>query len=366
MKRLLIGAFAFLFTVLALPVAHAQTTVLLTEPTHRQINGQFVDDNLAGQLGVNGRLGQLVFNPPAGNVNWLIDPALIDEVTDMSNGYKLTDNKPGVGQLFAQAWLEQLKRDLGYTQVTALVYGNPSGYWVGQLSAHNKSYLLTISQTKLESLLERPVNPPTGFDATAPFHLQSSDIATIKAAASAFDETAAYIDATKIDTFRLALIKTLNPFLSKSRRDYLIRDLTASSYTLTHLVQVTPGKFTITSERQKLPITLVNNFPHEVNVQMNVFPRNARIIVSGSQNLTLLPKSKTQVFVSVQVLTSGRSGLSVSLLTQSGAHLGDTALYPLNIQVISPIATWLTTGAAILLFLAASVQSFRRIRKRSK
>ncbi len=366
MKRLLIGAIAFIFTFIAIPVAQAQTTVLLTEPTHRQINGQFVDDNLATELGVNGRLGQIVFNPPTGNIQWLIDPALIDEVTDMSNGYVLTDNKSGVGQLFAQAWLAQLKRNIGYASVTALVYGNPSGYWVGQLSAHNKSYLLTISQTKLESLLERPVNPPTGFDSSATFSLQNSDIASMKADAAAFDETAAYINAEEIDAYRLGLIKALNPLLSKSRRDYLLRDLTASAYRLTHLVNVTPGKFTITSERQKLPITLVNNFPHPIGVQMEVSPRNARIVVGGSQNLTLPPKSKTQVFVTVHVLTSGHSGLTISLSTKSGAQLGDTAIYPLNIRVISPIATWLTTGAAILLFLAASFQSIRRIRKRNK
>jgi hypothetical protein len=366
MKRLAVSAIAFLITCVALPVAHAQTTVVLTEPTHRQINGQFVDDNLAAQLGVTGRLGQIVFTPPAGNILWLIDPALIDEVTDMSNGYKLTDNKPGVGQLFAQAWLAQLKRDLGYGPVTALVYGNPSANLVRELSSHNESYLLTISQTKLESLLERSVNPPTGFDTSSTFRLQSSDITTLKAAAAAFDETAAYIKAAKIDTYRLALIKTLNPLLSRPRRDYLLRDLTSSAYSLTHLVHLTPGKFTITSERQNLPITLVNDFPQAIDVNMEVFPRNARIIAHGSQVVTLRPKSKTQVFISVKVLTSGRSGLSITLSTKNGTRLGDEAVYPLNIQVISPIATWLTTGAAILLFLAASIQSFRRIRKRNK
>jgi len=366
MKRLVIAAIAFIFTFTALPVAQAQTTVVLTEPTHRQINGQFVDDNLAAQLGVNGRLGQLVFSPPNGNILWLIDPALIDEVTDMSNGYKLIDNKAGVGQLFAQAWLAQLKRNVGFGPVTALVYGNPSAYLVRQLSSHNESYLLTISQTKLESLLERPVNPPTEFDSSSTFRLQSSDAAVIKADAAAFDETAAYIKASKIDTYRLALIKTLNPLLSKSRRDYLIRDLTANAYALTHLVRVIPGKFTITSERQKLPITLVNDFPQAITVNMNVSARNARIMAHGDQVVSLRPKSKTQVFVSVEVFTSGRSGLTITLATKSGTRLGDAAVYPLNIQVISPIATWLTTGAAILLFLAASVQSVRRIRKRNK
>jgi hypothetical protein len=37
--------------------------------------------------------------------------------------------------------------------------------------------------------------------------------------------------------------------------------------------------------------------------------------------------------------------------------------YPVTLKVISPVATWITTGSAIVLFLSALVQSFRRIRR---
>ena len=114
MKRSL-APFAFLaltflaLTFLALPVAHASSITLLTEPTHRQINGQFVDDELATSLGVAGRLGKLVFDPPTGERIWFIDPALIEEVQAMANGYTLTSGTTGTGQLFAQSWLTQLQ-----------------------------------------------------------------------------------------------------------------------------------------------------------------------------------------------------------------------------------------------------------------
>jgi len=40
--------------------------------------------------------------------------------------------------------------------------------------------------------------------------------------------------------------------------------------------------------------------------------------------------------------------------------LGDSVIYPLSLSVISPIATWVTTGAAILLFAVAIIRNGRR------
>jgi hypothetical protein len=73
-----------------------------------------------------------------------------------------------------------------------------------------------------------------------------------------------------------------------------------------------------------------------------------------------------QVMVPITVLTSGSSGLSVEMTTSRGNLVGDPIIYPLKLSVISPIATWFTTGAAIVLFLVATIQSARRIRRRKK
>ena len=95
MKRLLAILAALSFVFISAPAAQATITILLTEPSHRQINGQFIDDELATSLGTTGRLGQLVFNPPIGKRKWVIDPALIEDVTAMSNGYSMTTGKAG-------------------------------------------------------------------------------------------------------------------------------------------------------------------------------------------------------------------------------------------------------------------------------
>ena len=67
--------------------------------------------------------------------------------------------------------------------------------------------------------------------------------------------------------------------------------------------------------------------------------------------------------VPIKVYTSGDSGFVGTLTTKSGATFGQTVTYPLKIAVISGIATWITTIAAVILFGAAILQSLRRIRR---
>ncbi|HEY4898171.1 MAG TPA: DUF6049 family protein, partial [Candidatus Nanopelagicaceae bacterium] len=169
-----------------------------------------------------------------------------------------------------------------------------------------------------------------------------------------------------IDTYRLGLIKILNPDLTKYRREYLIRDLTSSAYLQMHLIHLSPGKFTITSAHQNLPMTLSNGFPSDVKVNLTVIPTNFKVEVGNLAQQVIPAKSKIQIMVPVTVLTSGTSGLYVEITTTRGGVLGDPVTYPLKLSVISPIATWFTTGAAILLFIAASIQSIRRIKRRKR
>jgi hypothetical protein len=216
MKRSFVALFCIPLASIALifvstPTTQASSIILLTEPTHRQLNGQFIDDALAASIAGTGRLGQLVFDPPSGSRTWIIDPALIEEVIAMANGYTLTTGAPGTGQLFAQSWLSQLEHVIPLDTVVAMAYGNPSSYWVSQFSPHEANYILTLSQTKLEALLGRGIVPAKQYQSSSKFHLNNSDVAALKTDSANFSETAPFIDPTQIDTYRLGLIKILNP-----------------------------------------------------------------------------------------------------------------------------------------------------------
>ena len=366
MRRLFVLVASLALTLLSLPIAQGSSGILLTEPTHRQINGQFIDDELAATLGVTGRLGKLVFDPPAGERTWFIDPALIEEVQAMSKGYTLTSGVTGIGQLFAKSWLTQLQVLTQADSVVAVAYGNPSLFWVKQLSPHEVNYVLTISQSRLKALLGRPVGAATSYHSNRKFEIAGAEIAAINSDTANFAQTTPFVDPTTIDTSRLALIKILNPDLTQARREYLIRNFTAAAFDQIHLVHLSTGKFTVTSTHQKLPITITNGFPTNIKVNLAVIPTNLKVEVTALPQISIPANSKIQVMVPITVLTSGTSGLNVELTSSRGDLLGDPIIYPLNLAVISPVATWLTTAAAIVLFLAATIQSLRRIRRRRK
>lgn len=366
MRRIWAAIAITTLTFLSLPAAQASTTIILTEPTHREINGEFIDDELATSLSATGRLGNLVFNPPTGVTRWIIDPALIEEVTAMANGYTLISGGVGTGQLIAKTWLSQLKLVTTSRSVKALAYGNPSSYWVSRLSPHEANYVLTISQARLSKLLNRPVGAASAYHSHSRFTILNSDILSLKSDSTYFAQTLSYIDPTTIDTYRLALIKIFNPSLTVDRREFLIRDYTSVAYAQIHLVHLSSGKFTVTATHQNLPITVTNGFPTNIKINLYVFPTNLKLQVGHLEPLIIPANSKVQVMVPITALTSGSSGLSVELTTSQGNLIGDQILYPIKISVISPIATWFTTGAAIVLFLAATIQSVRRIRRRQK
>jgi len=85
MKRFYFVICTLLVAIFTAPTASAaDVSIYLTEPTHRQFDGIFIDDELASLLEYGGRLGQLVFNPPRGSRSWFIDPQLVGEVTAMA------------------------------------------------------------------------------------------------------------------------------------------------------------------------------------------------------------------------------------------------------------------------------------------
>ena len=84
--------------------------VLLSAPPTKLAAGLFADDSLAGELA--GRLDDLLTAAENGQASYLVDPALLDEVSDMADGYTILgpgtapgNDRPGAGQQAAAAWL---------------------------------------------------------------------------------------------------------------------------------------------------------------------------------------------------------------------------------------------------------------------
>ena len=93
----------------------------------------------------------------------------------------------------------------------------------------------------------------------------------------------------------------------------------------------------------------------EISIFIELFALLVHAYIDGS--------SKQQILLPVQVLASGESGLLVQLTNAQNKPVGYPVNINLKLSVISPVATWITSGAAVLLFIAALVQSLRRVRR---
>ena len=170
----------------------------------------------------------------------------------------------------------------------------------------------------------------------------------------------------EIEVFQGQSASVLHPELKASTRTALALDLFSSALVVTEKIRLAPGRFTVTTTKQNLPITLVNDFTNPAKISLRVETINGKVIVGRVPDQVVSGKSKIQVMIPVEVITSGKSTLVVKIYSEKRKLLGNEVFYPVTLKVISPVATWITTGGAIVLFLSALVQSFRRIRKTRK
>lgn len=106
----------------AVPVT--SLVVLSSSPTKLAPN-VFANDNLSADL--SGRLTALVDSAARPDLNWLIDPALLDEVRDQADGYKVLEDgklRDGTGQQAAVDWLARYAR-LDPSHGGRTLFGNP-------------------------------------------------------------------------------------------------------------------------------------------------------------------------------------------------------------------------------------------------
>jgi len=362
--------------LVALPMAiltgvapvHAASMITLTEPAHRLMDGTFLDDGLAAELAPSGKLGALIFPPTysyASGRTWYIDPALIGEVQAMTVPYKLLDGTQGTGQDVALAWLSRLHGDLVGATVMPIVDGNPSEYWVKRFIPHDRNYLLQNAQLTLSNELGQNVSTISQYLSTRYFLLTKGEIEAIAQTTVALQKYGMYMSPDETALFRTSLQKIMNPDLSVNSRSFLARDLATHTTALQNTIHLVAGKFTITSSRQNLPVTIVNGFDKAAKVNLLIGSTNQRILASDQKNIEVGAKSKVQVMVPVRVVASGSTGLDIRLITSSGVQLQPDLIYPVSVTVISPIATWITTGAALVLFFAALTRSFKRLRRKN-
>ena len=364
MRRALLLIFALLLpNLFFLPHANAIQEIVITEPTHRLSDGVFIDDQLARKLSPNGELGLLVFSSVQGVRSWQVDPATISEIVAMSNGYGISDGSTPVGQQIAKEWLAQFIRVSKNEKVSALTYGNPSAYWVDQIINQQITYIDANGKILLETVLGKATNQSLIKNRKRQ-GLSKQNINLLNYAQRQIDLLGTLVDQKELLSYQLRLAQILNPDIEKNSFQFLIKDYDKSITELRNKLKVTKTRFTVTSTKEELPITLVNDFDQSVDLKLSVRALNSKVVVASTQQIRLEAKSKQQVLLPIEVLASGESSLLAQLTNLENKPIGYPVNINLKLSVISPVATWITSGAAVLLFVAAIIQSIRRVRRR--
>jgi hypothetical protein len=367
-RKILFGIIStlFLFASLQAP-AHAQViSVELVERPHQLLTEEFFDDELATALAPAGRLGSLVFSPIVSGATWYIDGAFLDEVAAMADGYELANGEDGVGEDVARLWLEQLRIAIAGAKIVPLAYGNPDLSLATTLAPSELTFYYQFGQARVAFHLGREISPENIMWKSKSANLDSLLRKNYTKNRQAVAKLVTVVAADELQLFRARLATLLSPSLKGELRKKFADSAVDGVAAQNNKLRVNSGRYSLTSEKVGVPLTLVNEFSTEVKVNLIFRTSNVRVLVDDIGEITLAPNSRTQLSVPFTVIASGTTNVSAILKNEKGRWLGPSSRLSLRMTIIDPRVAWFTTGAAVLLFAGALGQTYRRIRRGRK
>ena len=330
------------FLLLMMPQATAANTIIrITGPIHQTFTGEFRNDDLAQSLTPSGDLGLKVFQPIAKNRTWVIDAALIDEVIVMSGDYTLATEAEPAGKEIAAAWLTQLKRVTTGNDVVALAYGNPDISLAKRLAPSELKNYFVYGQDRLQLALGRIVrSEPEVQWSVGKSGLSNPLRKSYSDNRKALTRLSRVVDTPELIQLRARLAQLLSPTLDKDSRNYFSYSATEAVEAMVNKLRINSGKYQITTSSVKLPVTVINEFPVEVTVDIAMLPINSRVVVDSFDDVVIPANSKRQLEMQVDVIAPGQTTVS-ALITDSDddTEVVPEALLTLNSTVIDSKVT---------------------------
>ena len=356
-----IGAALFISLPIS-PSAVADTPVVrIVDVPHRNFDGTFRDNDLATTLTPDGRLGKALFKANT-TATWVIDAYLIDEIKDMADGYTFNGKEQPVGTSIAQIWLQQLKLATTGNPIVALPYGNPDVSLTRRLAPSEAAFYSKLASDKLEEFFGRQVISQNGWG-SGKSRLEAEYQGFYRNGRTILLGLSKVMSDPEIDQLRMKLGVLLNPELSVEDRAYLSYSARTAIDNVAGKLKVVSGRYQLTSETVKVPLTLVNKFDTSTTVSLSLIPMNSRVQVENVNNILLPPHSQIQISVPFKVIASGSTLVVAQFMTPQGTRVGEISKLNLSLTVIDSRVAWFTTGAGVVLFLGAVTQSVRRIRR---
>jgi hypothetical protein len=346
------------------PVQADATIIRIVSAAHQTFTGEFRNDDLAQELTPSGKLGQLVFVPVSRSKVWVIDPALIDEVTVMTGKYKLATEATPIGSQIASNWLSQLQKVSKDNEVIALAYGNPDINLAKSLAPSELKMYYAFGKSQLQIALGRIVrSEPEGGWSTGKSKLSPLLKKNYSDSRKALTRLSRAVEDADLMLLRARLGRLLSPSLDKDSRNYFSYSAKTAVDTQVRKLRINPGKYQVTTDSAKLPVTIINEFAADVMVNIEMTPMNTRVVVENFAGVVVPANSKKQLELTLDVVAPGETTIFAQITDATSVDVVPASILQINSTVIDKRVTWFTTGAAILLLLAAVAQSVRRVRK---
>ena len=373
MKRIwlvLAVIFGLQFTYLPAQAADVKVIRLVTEP-NRNFSGYFYNDDLATRLVPTGDLGKLVFYPAYRPRIWVVDTAFIDDVIAMKEKYKIGlesgDKIDGVGSDVAVNWLNQFSFITSSDQVVVVPYGNPAYRLLKNYAPGELNFYYANANKRLASFLARSViSDKVGKYSKGSLKSDNSLRVVYAQNRRALTTLSRVADAPELTTLRLQLARLLNPDINSEFRARLLKSAEKEVIRSDRKLKVVSGRYRLTSAAVKVPITLVNNFSTPVKVSLELLPRNSRIQIVGISDISIAPNSKIQLLLPANIITPGTVTVAARLTDAKGIPVTKYSQLNLNLSIVDSRVAWFTSSAAALLFVAATLQTVRRVRRSRK
>jgi hypothetical protein len=140
------------------------------------------------------------------------------------------------------------------------------------------------------------------------------------------------------------------------------QSMRASEKILNSVSVVTSSTINMVGGQANIPISIHNSLLQPVTVVVNADPNNARLIVKGSERVTIQPESQAKAQIPVQAqVSNGSAILTVSMQSVDGVPVGEPVAIPVNVR-----ADWETWGlgavalAFVGLLTAGVIRTVRR------
>jgi hypothetical protein len=280
----------------------------------------------------------------------------------MSGDYTLATDAAPAGKEIAAAWLKQLRQITYGQQVVALAYGNPDIAIAQSLAPSELTFYLTYGKAQVEKQLKRKAitdqSRVTGTSNMSP--LSKRDYTQSRQSLS---KLSTVIYTPEVEAVRANLSIVLNPYMKKEDREIFTTDAVVSVQKFVNKLRVTSGNYQLTSKEVKVPITLTNDFDTPVTLNLSLSPLNSRVQVGSEFKVTIAAKSRSQLAVPFTVIAPGATTVIAQFTNDKGQKIGEEATLTLNLSIFDARVAWFTSGAGILLLLAAITQTVRRIRR---